>query len=144
MAQVLKSIGLLGVLLATVAVATGAWASRGPAGPLAYAASFTAAGLIWTAGSIALLMTGLPRTAAGRTNGAMLAILIRTLAPLAVLVAFTRSDSPLAAAGIAGMILVHYFVGLVAETLLTVRLIRAAAPNCPDSSVAATAAKSPA
>lgn len=124
---------MLGILLACVAGIAGAWASQGPAGSAAYAASATAAALIWATGSIGLLICAVPRTAAGRTNGAMLAILVRTLAPVVMLVAFDQFDNKLTRAGVAGMILVHYFVGLVAETYFTIRLIRATGGDAPSA-----------
>jgi hypothetical protein len=43
--------------------------------------------------------------------------------PLAAVMYFTSTRHPLAAAGIAGLIVVHYLAGLVVETLMSVRIV---------------------
>jgi hypothetical protein len=46
--------------------------------------------------------------------------------PMLAIVYFSKSNHPLAAEGIVGLLVVHYLLGLVAETLLSVRLTTAA------------------
>lgn len=127
-APTLKSIAVLAAVLVAAAVIAGAVAAR-KAGEPAYTASFVAAGIVWVAGVVALLLTGLPATGPGRVNGAMLSLLFRTGILLAALLTLSRWDHPLVEAGLVGLFLVHYFIGLAAETLLIVRLIRSTADD---------------
>jgi hypothetical protein len=120
-----KHIALLGFFLAAVAAVAGAVAAH-RFGPGAYAASMLAATLIWIAGSASLALLASARTPAARLNCILASILIRMALPLAAMVFFTSTHHPLAAQGIAGLIVVHYIVGLCVETLLAVRIVASA------------------
>ena len=56
-------------------------------------------------------------------NGVGLAMLIRMAIPMATGMFLTKRGGPLAEAGLFGMIVGFYLVGLLVETLLTVRLV---------------------
>lgn len=122
MARAATYIAVLGVFLAAVAVAAGAVAAR-RYGEGAYLASFVAAALIWFVGGASLALVASATTPVARLNCALAAILIRMAAPLAAVAYFSSSDHPLAADGVAGLIVVHYLAGLVVETLLCLRIV---------------------
>ena len=71
------------------------------------------------------------KTPTGRLNCILAAMMIRMALPLVAVVFFTSSNHPLAAYGIAGLIVVHYLAGLVVETLLCLRIVSHA--NAADS-----------
>lgn len=56
-------------------------------------------------------------------NGVGLAMLVRMAIPMVVGIVLTKRGGPLAEAGVFGMIVGFYLVGLLVETLLTVRLV---------------------
>jgi hypothetical protein len=113
-------IALLGFFLAAVAAAAGAVATH-RIGQSAYLASAMAALLIWIVGSASLALIASARTPAARLNCVLAAMLIRMALPLVAVVFFT--NHPLAARGIAGLIVVHYLAGLALETLFAVRIV---------------------
>ncbi|MBX3424753.1 MAG: hypothetical protein KF688_03645 [Pirellulales bacterium] len=123
MLPALKSIGLLGLLLAVSAGVAGSIAAR-TLGPQAYAASALAAGAVFATGAAAIVLILVPRTPAGRVNGALGAVLARTGLLLAALAVCSQRPHPMVDAGLVGLLLSHYLVALVAETLLCVRLLR--------------------
>jgi hypothetical protein len=124
-ARAAKYIAILGLFLATAAVAAGAVAAR-QYGPGAYQASALAAAIIWLTGGASIAVVASAKTRAGRINGAMLAMLIRMALPLAAIVYFSRSGHPLVHDGIVPLIAVHYLAGLALETYLIVRIVAAA------------------
>jgi hypothetical protein len=50
-------------------------------------------------------------------------MLLRMALPLAALVYLNKTDHPLLASGIAGLIVIHYLAGLAVETLLALRIV---------------------
>jgi hypothetical protein len=122
-ATLAKSIVVLGVLLALVAVASASLlASR--FGDGAWAASGMAAGLIWALGAASLAMIALAPSRPAQLNAALLGMMVRMGLPLVLVMYFTMSGGSLAAAGITVFIVIHYLAGLVVETLLAVRLLK--------------------
>jgi hypothetical protein len=117
-----KYIAVLGVALAIVSALAGAEAAR-RYGAGAYEASAVAALINWIAGGFALATAFVARNKPWRAQGVLLATIARMALPLAALAFFARSQHPLAALGVAGLIVLHYLVGLVIETLMSVRLV---------------------
>ena len=95
----------------------------------AYEASAVAAAINWAAGSVALAAIFLSRNQPWRTHAVLIAMGARMALPLAALMYFSRSSSSLTAHGVVGLILVQYFVGLILETLMSLRLVGGNAPN---------------
>jgi hypothetical protein len=131
-AKTAKYILALGAALAVVCVAAGAVASR-RFGPMAYSASAVAALINWAAGAAALVTVAIGRSQPWRTHSVLLAMVVRMFPMLAAVLWFMRSSHPLAAAGVAGLIVVHYLAGLLIETLLSVRLASSGLPGAPIS-----------
>ena len=101
------------------------WFGARAHGGAGWAAAAVAAGTCWVGALLALVLTGLWR----RTQplgGALGGIAFRTGLPLVVGLILQRQGGPLAEAGVLGMILLFYFLMLIVETLLAVRLIDAA------------------
>ena len=130
-----KYIAILGFFLAAVAVASGIVAAR-QYGSGAYLASAISAAMIWSVGSLSLLIVALAPTPQARVNAALLGMLIRMALPMVAIAYFSKSNHPLTADGIVGLLVVHYLLGLVAETLLSVRLTSAANGNLPSAPMA--------
>jgi hypothetical protein len=116
---------VLGGALAIAAALTGAVGARW-VGARAYESAAVAAVLNWAAGSAALATIFVSHRKPWRTQGVLLAMGVRMALPLAALAALVQSDHRLAAQGVAGMIVVHYLVGLVVETWMSVRLMASA------------------
>ena len=57
---------------------------------------------------------------------------------LAAVLWFTQGNRPLAAAGVGGLIVVHYLAGLMVETFMSVRLAAMPGTGAPDRRVSAT------
>ncbi len=123
-AKIVRYIAIVGVLMAVVAVAAGFVAAR-RFGPQAYQASALAAVVNWIAGGAALAIVGASAAQPWRVQGALLAMLVRMAVPLSAIVFFTQSRHPLTSHGVVILIAVHYLVGLLAETVMTVRLTSA-------------------
>jgi hypothetical protein len=117
-----KYIAVLGAALALVSAAAGMLAAQ-RYGPDAYGASAVAAAINWIAGSIALATVVMSRNQPWRTHAALLAMVGRMALPLLAVMYFTRSQGGLAAHGVVGLIVVHYLVGLVIETAMSVRVV---------------------
>lgn len=128
--QAAKYIAILGLFLAAVAAATGLVAAR-QYGSGAYLASLVSATMIWSVGALSLLIVALAPTPPARVNAALLGMLVRMALPMVAIAYFSKSNHPLAADGIVGMLVVHYLLGLVAETLLSVRLMSPASVKSP-------------
>lgn len=124
MLRAAKYIAILGIFLAAVAVASGIVAAR-QYGNGAYLASAISALLIWSVGSLSLLIVALAPTPQARINAALLGMLIRMALPMVAIAYFSKSNHPLAAEGIVGLLVVHYLLGLIVETLLSVRMTSA-------------------
>ncbi len=77
----------------------------------------------WGAGFVALVFISLFRNPQQAFNGVGLAMLFRMAIPMAVGFVVTKLSEPLAEAGVFGMIVGFYLVGLLVETLLAVRLV---------------------
>ncbi|MCA9141728.1 MAG: hypothetical protein H6823_22680 [Planctomycetaceae bacterium] len=94
--------------------------SHGQAGVLAAA---IAAAVCLGAGLVALVFINLFRKPQQAFNGVGMAMLFRMAIPMGVGVVLTKVNGPLAEAGLFGMIVGFYLVGLLVETLLAVRLV---------------------
>ena len=90
-------------------------------------ASAVAGGVCGIAALMSLLLMCLLRGSPYLLHAFLLGMLFRMGLPLAVGVALSRSGSPLADAGIFGMMVVYYLLGLFVETLLSVRLVASSA-----------------
>jgi len=86
-------------------------------------AAGVAAAICWIGAMIALLLGGLMRGTENAVNGVLLGMLFRMGVPLGSGFALHQLSEGLAKAGVFGMILAYYFVTLLAETLLAVRLV---------------------
>ncbi|MCA9124201.1 MAG: hypothetical protein H6822_34140 [Planctomycetaceae bacterium] len=86
-------------------------------------ASVVAAFTCWVAGVVALAFVSAFRRSHNAFNGVGLAMVCRMMIPMAVGFVATKLSGPLAEAGVFGMIVGFYLVGLLVETLLAVRLV---------------------
>jgi hypothetical protein len=120
-ARAAKYIALLALFLAAVSVAAGIVAAR-RYGNAAYLSSAVAAFLVWLAGAIALAIVAVSKSPYQRLNAVLLAMLVRMALPILAGVFLAQSISTLAAAGFAGLVVVHYLAGLALETWMSVRL----------------------
>lgn len=93
---------------------------HGHAGVLA---AVVAAAVCLVAGLVALTFLALFREPQQAFNGIGLAMLFRMAIPMVAGVVLTNLGGPLAEAGVFGMIVGFYLVGLLVETLLAVRLV---------------------
>ena len=73
--------------------------------------------------TMALLCQGLTRSGPNVVGGLLLGMAFRFGIPLATGLILYRLGGPLAEAGVFGMIVVYYLLGLTIETTLSVRLI---------------------
>ena len=73
---------------------------------------------------IPLLVTGLTAGTRNAVNGTFLGIFLRTGVPFLLSILLTQASSPLAEAGLFGMVLLNFLVMLTAETLVVVRLVQ--------------------
>jgi hypothetical protein len=123
-ARTVRYISLLGLVLATVCAAAG-FVAAGKYGVGAYQASGVAATINWVGGAAALALIAWSSDKPWRLHGVLAAMGLR-LAPLLIALAyFSQTTSQLASHGVAGLIVVHYLVGLVVETLMSLRLAKA-------------------
>jgi len=91
-------------------------------GSAAYLSSAVAALVVWLAGAIALAIVAVSKSPYQRLNAVLLAMLVRMALPILAGVFLARSISTLAAAGFAGLVVVHYLAGLALETWMSIRL----------------------
>ena len=111
----------LTLLIAFPAIAGYGYSNHGENGVLAAA---LAGGICWIGALIALVLVGLFRSSHNQmVSATLLGMLFRMGLPLVTGLALTRAGGPLAEAGLFGMILVFYLVGLVVETILSVRIL---------------------
>lgn len=111
----------LTVVIALLIVGGVVGSTRGATGVLAAAA---AAGVCWIGATAALLVAGFSGKSNQAVQGHLLGMLFRLGLPLACGVAFQKLGGPLADAGVFGLIVVFYLVTLVAETILSLRLLK--------------------
>jgi hypothetical protein len=86
-------------------------------------AAVVAGGICWLGAMAALLLVGLMRGGPQVVHGTLLGMLFRMGLPLAAGLLLTVRGGPLADAGVFGMIVVYYLIGLLVETLLSVSLV---------------------
>lgn len=110
---------LVGALL-FAGLASFAYPRHGAVG-LAAAATSVLVCLIPSCG--ALFITGLVVGTANAVNGIFLGIFLRTAVPFLLSVLLTQAISPLADAGLFGMVLLNFLVMLTVETVLVVRIV---------------------
>lgn len=110
---------MVGAVLFT-ALAAFAFPRHGVVG-LAAAATSVLVCLIPSCG--ALCLTGLVVGTANAVNGIFLGIFLRTAVPFLLSVLLTQAISPLADAGLFGMVLLNFLVMLTVETVLVVRIV---------------------
>jgi len=83
-----------------------------------------AAGICWAGAMIALVLVTVFRGSPNQmVSATLLGMLFRMGLPLGAGLLLTQAGGPLADAGLFGMILVFYLVGLVVETVLSVRIL---------------------
>jgi hypothetical protein len=111
-------------VLAAVCAAAGFVAAQ-KFGVGAYRASGVAAVINWVGGAAALAIIAWSNDKPWRLHAVLAAMGVRLAPLLAALVFFTQSNSQLTSHGVAGLIVVHYLVGLVVETLMSLRLAKA-------------------
>ena len=87
------------------------------------ASSGVAAGVCWLGAVVAWVLGGSLGRGGMAAHGVLLGMLFRMGIPLAVGIALDRRGGPLADAGVFGMILIYYFVTLVAETAVSLKLL---------------------
>ncbi len=118
------SVGVLLVVVLLVGLAVGFYGfSRH--GNQGIVAAVVAGLLCFAAASAALIVAALTANTPNALTGILLGIVLRTAAPLLLSILLMQAFSPLADAGLLGMVLVNYLVVLTAETLLAVRLVNA-------------------
>jgi len=111
----------LSLLVAFPAVAFYGYSQHGQTGLIAAA---IAGAICWAGAMFALVLIGMFRTSQNHVVSAtLLGMLFRMGLPLVTGLIITRNGGPLADAGLFGMILVFYLVGLVVETILSVRIL---------------------
>jgi hypothetical protein len=88
-------------------------------------AGLIAIGLCWLAGALALLATHVSTRARAPVHGVLLGMLLRMGLPLIAGLALNQV-APLAEVGIFSMILGVYLCALIAETLLSLRMVQSA------------------
>lgn len=111
----------LSLLIAFPAIAGYGYSVHGASGVVA---AGLAGAICWAGALIALALVGLFRNSPGqRVNATLLGMLFRMGLPMGMGLVITRAGGPLAEAGLFGMILVFYLVGLVVETILSVRIL---------------------
>jgi hypothetical protein len=111
----------LTVLVALLIVGGVAGTMRGSDAALAAA---VAAGVCWFGSIAALVVTGYSGRSDHAVQGHLLGMFFRLGLPLACGLAFQKVGGTLADAGVFGLIVVFYLVTLVAETILSLRLIK--------------------
>jgi hypothetical protein len=120
----LGACALLAAVLLPVGLAIG-WLVARRFDPVVLQAALLAVGLCWLAGALALTATHVGVRVRAPVHGLLLAMLFRMGLPLVAGLALNQVG-PLANAGIFSMILGVYLCALVAETLLSLRMVQAA------------------
>jgi len=114
----------VGCVTGVIAIAFPAFAAYGYAqhGVIGVLAAGVAGGICWAAGSIAILFVTLLRDPDQVISAIGLAMMFRMGIPLVAGIFLMKLGGPLAEAGVFGMIVGFYLIGLVVETFLAVRL----------------------
>lgn len=86
------------------------------------AAAFIAAGICWGAGLLALSVFAILRDPQQVINAVGLSMMIRMGIPMLAGIFLTKTGGPLVEAGVFGMIVGFYLIGLIVETLLVISL----------------------
>jgi hypothetical protein len=110
-------------LVVLLALPVFAWVGHWRSGTAGILAAAVAAGLCWCGAMLALLLAGWLRNGQQAVNGVLAGMLFRMGVPLVAGLALHMQGGSLAEAGVFGMTLAFYFVTLIAETLLALRLV---------------------
>ncbi len=110
-------------LVVLLALPIFAWVGHSRSGTAGIFAAAVAAGICWGGAFLALLLSGWLRSGQNAVNGVLAGMLFRMGVPLVAGMALHWQGGWLAEAGVFGMILAFYFVTLIAETLLALRLV---------------------
>ncbi|MFV1965275.1 MAG: hypothetical protein ACC628_07605 [Pirellulaceae bacterium] len=92
-------------------------------GTIGVYAAATAGAICWAGALGALVLAGLLQGGPHAIHATLLGTFFRMGGPLIAGLLMNQTGGPLAEAGVFGMIVGYYLVGLVVETLLSVRLI---------------------
>jgi hypothetical protein len=112
---------VLGLAIAPVAVLIAVCIGGFSASALLNAA--IGGGVCWLAGALALTAGFISNRFQAPVQGVLIGMLLRMGLPLAALIGFSQSGTPLGANGVATTILGVYLVSLVVETLLSLRMV---------------------
>ena len=123
--NLIASCALLGLSIAPVALVAAAIAAGGPSRDALWIAG-VAGGICWLATALALVATYLGNRLRSPVQGMLGGMLFRMGLPLACILALPKLGGPFAAAGLTGTILGVYFVALVLETALALRMVPSA------------------
>lgn len=110
----------LAMLLVFPAFALYGHSNSGPTGILA---AGIAAGVCWLSMVSALLFVGWLTSYGLAVHATLIGMALRMGPPMLFGLVLTRQGGELAAAGVLGMIVVYYLIGLVIETLLSLYLV---------------------
>lgn len=86
-------------------------------------AAAVAGGICWLGAAIALAVIGVMKGPENGVSGVLLGMIFRLGLPMGGGVLLSRIGGSLADAGVFGLIVAYYLVGLTVETLLAVRVI---------------------
>jgi hypothetical protein len=129
-ARVLTALAVTtGVLLSAFAVM--AWLGASQSGTLGVASAAVACGVCWVSGVIALGSMLLFRDPQQAVQGLFLGMIVRMGLPLVVGLGLFQSRSPLLGAGVMGMMISAYLLGLAVETALTWWIVGTASSAVP-------------
>lgn len=94
-------------------------------GTIGLVAAVISGSLCFTAASSALVVTVASAGTSNATSGTLLGVFLRTAIPFFMAILLVQVSSPLADAGLFGMVLINYLIVLAVETVLAVRLVQA-------------------
>jgi hypothetical protein len=100
-----------------------AWFGYCRSGAAGLLAAVVAGAVCWFGALAALVVVGLMRGGPQVLHGVLLSMFFRMGLPLVAGITLSQAGGPLAEAGVFGMIVVYYLIGLFVETLLSVRLV---------------------
>ena len=100
-----------------------AWFGYQRSGEAGIAAAAIAGAVCWFGALSALVLVARSRDSAAAVNATLMGMFLRLGLPLLTGIVLQQSQGELARAGVFGMILCYYFVALIVETILSVRLI---------------------
>jgi len=114
--------GLLGAILLLTAILAGVVVSKSY-GMVGLYACLCAFAVCWISSSLALALTLFTSGGIQAVSGMFLAMGVRTALPLGFGVLMNLVGGPLVEAGLFGLIVIHYLVGLLAETTIAVKIL---------------------